>query len=195
MFIEPNWQSGAVDFPKKRGWIEVITGCMFSGKTEELIRRVNRAIIAKQKVKIFKPSADTRYHEENVVSHNDKFIESTPLNLSSEIIQHAEGCQVIAIDEVQFFDEQIAEVCNTLANQGVRVIVAGIDMDFTGKPFKNIPDLMAIAEFVTKIHAICAVCGANASYSYRLTSSPDTFLLGAKDIYEARCRECFNSNK
>jgi thymidine kinase len=195
MFIEPNWQSGAMDFPKKRGWIEVISGCMFSGKTEELIRRVNRAVIARQKVKIFKPSVDTRYHDENVVSHNENFVESTPISSSAEIMQLKEECHVIAIDEVQFFDEQIANVCNALANQGKRVIVAGIDMDFTGKPFKNLSDLMSIAEFVTKIHAICAICGANASYSYRLSNSPETFLLGARDVYEARCRECFNSAK
>jgi thymidine kinase len=195
MFIEPNWQSRAMDFPKKRGWIEVISGCMFSGKTEELIRRVNRAIIAKQKVKIFKPFADTRYHEEHVVSHNENFIKSTPLNSSSELLHLEEECHVIAIDEVQFFDEEISQVCNTLANEGKRVIVAGIDMDFTGKPFKNLSELMSIAEFVTKIHAICAVCGANASYSYRLNGSSETFLLGAKDVYEARCRECFNIEK
>jgi thymidine kinase len=144
-------------------------------------------------VKIFKPSIDTRYHLENVVSHNENFLSSTPLQSSKEVLQLVDDCKVVGIDEVQFFDNDIIEVCNTLANSGIRVIVAGLDMDFTGKPFDNIPSMMAIAEFVTKLHAICAVCGANASYSYRLSQSLEKVVLGEKDAYESRCRECFNS--
>lgn len=164
---------------------------MFSGKTEELIRRLNRAIIAKQKVEIFKPALDVRYHESQVVSHNATAIRSTPVHTAEEIFLYVGECDVIGIDEVQFFDAQIVEVCNRLANAGKRVIVAGLDMDYLGRPFGAMPTLMAIAEFVTKVHAICVKCGAVAHYSYRLAQSAEKVLLGEKDVYEARCRRCF----
>jgi thymidine kinase len=188
MFIEPN-------FGDKRqghaGWIEVISGCMFSGKTEELIRRLNRAIIAKQKVEIFKPVMDKRYSDEQIVSHNEKKIRSTPVNFASDILLLAGDCHVIGIDEAQFFDEAIVDVCNTLANQGKRVIVAGLDMDFEGRPFGSMPNLLAIAEFVTKVHAICAQTGELASFSFRLADSDNQVLLGERAHYEARSRTAF----
>lgn len=183
MFVEPHH--------KTTGWIEVICGSMFSGKTEELIRRLNRAIIAKQKVEIFKPTVDIRYHENQVVSHNATAIHSIPVYTAEEILLHAQDCQVVGIDEVQFFDDPIVEVCNHLANAGKRVIVAGLDMDYLGRPFGAMPALMAIAEFVTKVHAICVKCGAIAHYSFRTASSKDKILLGEKNAYEARCRRCF----
>jgi len=165
---------------------------MFSGKTEELIRRLNRAKIARQKIQIFKPALDQRYHVENIVSHNDNYIRSTPVSTSAEILELAEDCEVVGIDEVQFFDENIVEIVDGLANSGKRVIVAGLDMDYLGKPFGCMPQLMAIAEFVTKVHAICMVCGEVASHSYRLSESNERVLLGETDLYEARCRRCFN---
>ena len=165
---------------------------MFSGKTEELIRRLNRAKIAKQKIQIFKPVLDQRYHQENIVSHNDNYIRSTPVSHSSEIVELAGDCEVVGLDEAQFFDEDIVNVCDQLANSGKRVIVAGLDMDYLGKPFGCTPHLMAIAEFVTKVHAICMVCGEVASHSYRLSPSNERVLLGETDLYEARCRRCFN---
>ena len=165
---------------------------MFSGKTEELIRRLNRAKIARQKIQIFKPSVDQRYHVENIVSHNDNYIRSTPVTTSQEIIELAGDCEVVGLDEAQFFDENIVNVCDQLANSGKRVIVAGLDMDYLGKPFGCMPQLMAIAEFVTKVHAICMVCGEVASHSYRLSESNERVLLGETDLYEARCRRCFN---
>ena len=176
----------------RTGWIEVICGSMFSGKTEELIRRLNRAKIARQKIQIFKPALDQRYHVENIVSHNDNYIRSTPVSTSAEILELAEDCEVVGIDEVQFFDENIVEIVDGLANSGKRVIVAGLDMDYLGKPFGCMPQLMAIAEFVTKVHAICMVCGEVASHSYRLSESNERVLLGETDLYEARCRRCFN---
>ncbi|SFC01296.1 thymidine kinase [Flexibacter flexilis DSM 6793] len=188
MFIEPHFgtpRTGA------NGWIEVVCGSMFSGKTEELIRRLNRAAIAKQRVEIFKPALDTRYHVENIVSHNDNFISSTPVANATDILEKIGNCQVVGIDEAQFFGEELLDVCVTLANNGVRVIVAGLDMDFMGKPFGQMPALMAVAEFVTKVHAICVQCGGVASYSYRLVESKEKFLLGETQIYEARCRHCF----
>lgn len=174
------------------GWIETICGSMFSGKTEELIRRLNRAIIARQKVEIFKPAMDNRYHEEFVVSHDGNEIRSTPVQFATDILLLTGNCQVVAIDEAQFFDKEIVNVAQKIANMGKRVIVAGLDMDYTGKPFAPMNDLIATAEFVTKMHAICMKCGSLASYSFRLDHSDDHVMLGEKDIYEARCRKCFN---
>lgn len=176
---------------EKAGWIEVICGCMFSGKTEELIRRLNRALIAKQKVEIFKPAIDKRYHEEKIVSHSEREIRSTPVNFANDILLLSGDCDVVGIDEAQFFDEAIVDVCNTLANQGKRVIVAGLDMDFEGKPFGPMPYLLAIAEFVTKVHAICAQTGELASFSFRLSQNKSQVMLGEKDVYEARSRSAF----
>lgn len=189
MFIEPHL--GRNDKAGKPGWIEVISGCMFSGKTEELIRRLNRALIAKQKVEIFKPSIDKRYHEERIVSHSERAIRSTPINFASDILLLAGDCDVVGIDEAQFFDEAIVDVCNTLANSGKRVIVAGLDMDYEGKPFGPMPQLLAVAEFVTKVHAICAESGELASFSFRLTADSSQVMLGEKDQYEARSRRSF----
>lgn len=186
MFIEPNFGKA-----KKTGWIEVICGCMFSGKTEELIRRLNRALIAKQKVEIFKPSVDTRYHNQDVVSHNEISIRSTPVDFANDILLLAGECDVVGIDEAQFFDDAIVEVCNKLANSGKRVVLAGLDMDFEGKPFGPMPNLLAIAEFVTKVHAICAQSGELASFSYRLTDNENKVMLGEKHQYEARSRGSF----
>ncbi len=189
MFIEPHL--GGHPAHNQAGWIEVISGCMFSGKTEELIRRLNRAIIAKQKVEIFKPVIDRRYHHEHIVSHNENAIRSTPVNFSSDILLLAGDCAVVGIDEAQFFDADIVDTCNTLANAGKRVIVAGLDMDFEGKPFGPMPQLLAVAEFVTKVHAICARTGQLASYSFRLTEDEQTIMLGEKGHYEARSRSAF----
>ena len=186
MFVEPHLGSR-----EKTGWIEVICGCMFSGKTEELIRRLNRALIARQKVEIFKPALDKRYHEEKIVSHSEREIRSTPVNFAGDILLLTGNCDVVGIDEAQFFDEAIVEVCNTLANQGKRVIVAGLDMDYQGKPFGSMPNLLAVAEFVTKVHAICAQTGELASFSFRLTDNQSRVLLGEKDSYEARSRKAF----
>lgn len=173
------------------GSIEVICGSMFSGKTEELIRRMKRAQFAKQNVEIFKPAIDSRYDKEEVVSHDHNRIPSTPVEHSSAILLLAQQTTVVGIDEAQFFDEGLVEVCQELANKGIRVIVAGLDMDYKGKPFGPMPALMAIAEYVTKIHAICMQCGAPAQFSYRLTSQTDQVLLGEKDQYEPRCRSCY----
>jgi thymidine kinase len=189
MFIEP--QLGRSKTGGHNGWIEVICGCMFSGKTEELIRRLNRALIAKQKVEIFKPRIDTRYHVEKIVSHNEREIRSTPVNFAHDIILLAGDCDVVGIDEAQFFDESIIEVCNLLANGGKRVIVAGLDMDYEGKPFGPMPNLLAVAEFVTKVHAICAETGEIASFSFRLNENNSQVMLGEKDRYEARSRQSF----
>jgi thymidine kinase len=189
MFIEP--QLGRSNRPDKTGWIEVICGCMFSGKTEELIRRLNRALIAKQKVEIFKPTLDTRYHVQKIVSHSEREIRSTPVDFANDIILLAGTCDVVGIDEAQFFDDSIIEVCNTLANSGKRVIVAGLDMDYEGKPFGPMPHLLAVAEYVTKVHAICAQTGELASYSFRLNANDAKVMLGEKDSYEARSRQAF----
>ncbi|WP_138480972.1 thymidine kinase [Dyadobacter bucti] len=190
MFIEPYHRKENQNH--RTGWIEVICGSMFSGKTEELIRRINRAKIARQKIQIFKPALDKRYHEENIVSHNDNSIRSIPVKSALEIIDLSGNCEVVGLDEAQFFDESVVGVCDTLANTGKRVIVAGLDMDYLGKPFGCMPQLMAIAEYVTKVHAICMVCGEVASHSYRLSTSNEKVLLGETDLYEARCRRCFN---
>ncbi|GAB4421114.1 MAG: thymidine kinase [Bacteroidia bacterium] len=185
MFIEINSTN------RKAGWIEVICGSMFSGKTEELIRRLRRAQIARQKVEIFKPAIDTRYSEEHIVSHNRNAIPSQPVSASEQILLLAAGVEVVGIDEAQFFDAQLPAVLRTLANQGARVIVAGLDMDFRGKPFGSMPLLLAQAEFVTKVHAICQVCGSLANFSYRLNADEATVMLGEQEAYEPRCRRCF----
>ncbi len=182
MFIEPQ---------ARKGWIEVVCGSMFSGKTEELIRRLKRAEIAEQKVSIFKPMIDTRYSEEDIVSHNDNAISSTPVSHSSSLLLLSENVEVVGVDEAQFFDDELPSVCEQLARNGVRVIVAGLDMDFQGKPFGPMPALLAMADYITKLHAICMSCGSLASHSFRKTASKDKVLLGEKDAYEARCRTCY----
>ena len=188
MFLE-----NSIRGSKRRGWIEVITGSMFSGKTEELIRRLKRARFANQSVEIFKPIIDTRYSEEEVVSHDSNAIKSTPVDSAGNILLLASNSvDVVGIDEAQFFDKGLAGVCDELANQGIRVIVAGLDMDFRGKPFGPIPDLMAAAEYVTKVHAICLRCGNLAQYSYRKAADEKLVLLGEKDAYEPLCRVCYN---
>ena len=190
MFTEP--QVGGLPSGKPfAGWIEVICGCMFSGKTEELIRRLNRAIIARQPVRIFKPAVDDRYHADNVVSHNQNSISSVSVSQAQDILREAGRCQVVGIDEAQFFDEAIVDVCNELANQGKRVIVAGLDMDYEGKPFGPMPYLMAVAEYVTKVHAICAVSGTPASFSFRLNATEEQLQVGTHEQYEARSRYYF----
>ncbi len=176
----------------RRGWVEVICGSMFSGKTEELIRRLNRAKIAKQKVEIFKPAIDTRYDDEDVVSHNANSIRSTPVESAEQILLLVNEVSVVGIDEAQFFDNHLISVCNQLANRGIRVIVAGLDMDFKGVPFGPIPHLLATAEYVTKVHAICMQCGNLAQYSHRTIQGEDLVVLGETDIYEPLCRSCFN---
>jgi thymidine kinase len=175
------------------GSIEVICGSMFSGKTEELIRRLNRARIAKLKVEIFSPKADTRYGEEAIISHNANKITSTPVDSASAILLLASDAHVIGVDEAQFFDDELPEVCTLLANRGVRVIVAGLDMDFKGRPFGSMPAIMAIAESVTKLQAVCVRCGNPAQYSYRLVHDNSKILLGEKESYEPRCRACYNT--
>ena len=189
MFIEP--RVGNSSRAARRGWIEVICGSMFSGKTEELIRRLNRAKIAKQKIEIFKPAVDKRYHEEDVVSHNANAIRSTPIDFAQDMLLLGGSCDVVGVDEAQFFDDGLAEVCVKLANSGVRVIAAGLDMDYLGKPFGPMPALMAVAEYVTKVHAVCVQCGDIATYSFRSAPSEQQVLLGETDSYEARCRHCF----
>ncbi|RLD59384.1 MAG: thymidine kinase, partial [Bacteroidetes bacterium] len=174
---------------ERSGWIEVICGSMFSGKTEELIRRLKRARIAKQKVEIFKPSVDTRYDEEDVVSHDANSIRSTPVQSSNQILLMANDFDVVGIDEAQFFDEELSSVCNTLANNGVRVIVAGLDMDYLGKPFGPIPALLATAEYVTKVHAICPYCGDLAQYTHRTVDQDGQVMLGEAEAYEPLCRK------
>ncbi|HWS00532.1 MAG TPA: thymidine kinase [Prolixibacteraceae bacterium] len=186
MFIESNLNNG-----RKRGWIEVIAGSMFSGKTEELIRRLRRAEIAKQRVEIFKPTVDTRYSSTEVVSHNENSIRSTAIGNASTILLLSGNMDVIGIDEAQFFDENLVEVCNKLADMGIRVIIAGLDMDFRGVPFGPVPGLMACAEFVTKVHAVCMRCGHIAHYSHRLGDAEKLVFLGEKESYEPLCRECF----
>ncbi len=178
---------------ERRGWIEVVCGSMFSGKTEELIRRMKRAEFAKQKVEIFKPAIDTRYDDEDVVSHNENAIRSTPVPAASNILLLTNDVEVVGIDEAQFFDKELPYVCTQLASRGIRVIIAGLDMDFAGKPFGIMPDLMAIAEYVTKVHAICVRCGTLAQFSYRKVASKDIVLLGEVDEYEPLCRRCYNT--
>jgi thymidine kinase len=175
----------------RRGTIEVITGSMFSGKTEELIRRLRRAQFAGLKVEIFKPSLDNRYSETRVVSHDDKSIVSTPVDNPSAILLLADDVDVVGIDEAQFFDSSIVDVCNSLADNGIRLVVAGLDMDFMGNPFGPMPALLSIAEFVTKVHAICMRCGNLAQYSFRKSEEEQVVVLGEKDKYEPLCRNCY----
>ena len=191
MFLEKSTNNPSLG----RGWIEVIVGSMFSGKTEELIRRLNRARIAKQKVEIFKPEIDKRYDDINVVSHNENSIRSIPVQSASQIMSHVEGMDVVGIDEAQFFGADLPEVCNYIANKGIRVVVAGLDMDFQGKPFGPIPALMATAEYVTKVHAICMRCGDLANYSHRTIASEKLVVLGEKDSYEPLCRKCYTESR
>ncbi len=186
MFLENN---------KQKGWIEVICGSMFSGKTEELIRRMKRAQFANQKVEIFKPMIDVRYSDEDVVSHDANAIHSTPVDSPQNILLMSTDVEVVGIDEAQFFDDSIVDVCRQLAGRGVRVIVAGLDMDYTGKPFGPMPALMATAEYVTKVHAICVRCGDLAHHSHRLTADDKQVMLGAQDSYEPICRHCFDRLK
>lgn len=175
----------------QHGWIEVICGSMFSGKSEELIRRLRRATIAKQKVAVFKPKIDTRFDQSLIVSHSNLSIPSIPIEKSSEILEHIdEQTQVVGVDEVQFFDEEIVQICQDLADRGVRVICAGLDQDYRGRPFEPIPQLLAIAEYITKTLAICMVCGNPANRTQRLVESKERVLIGAADAYEARCRKC-----
>src|ERR1700748_2150808 len=177
MFIEPHLQG------ERRGWIEVICGSMFSGKTEELIRRLKRAKIAHLKVEIYKPSIDTRYHQQQIISHDENAIISTPIDNSQTILLLASDVDVVGIDEAQFFDDQLPEVCDQLALKGIRVIIAGLDMDYTGKPFGQMPNLLAKADYVTKLHAICVKCGNIANYSYRKKMQSGQILLGEKESY------------
>jgi len=176
----------------KRGSVEVITGSMFSGKTEELIRRLRRAQFAGLVVEIFKPALDNRYSGSRVVSHDEKSIVSTPVDNASAILLLAGNVNVVGIDEAQFFDSSIVDVCNELADKGVRIVIAGLDMDFMGKPFGPMPDLLAIAEYVTKLHAICMRCGNLAQYSFRKSDEEQVVVLGEKDKYEPLCRSCYN---
>ena len=189
MFIEPNLRG------ERRGWIEVICGSMFSGKTEELIRRLKRVRIANLKVEIFKPAIDIRYDEVKIVSHDTNAIQSTPIDNSQKILLMAQDVDVIGVDEAQFFDDQLPYVCDELARRGIRVIVAGLDMDYLGKPFGQMPFIMAKADYVTKLHAICVKCGNIANYSYRKIPSDDQVMLGATDLYEPRCRICYSEGE
>lgn len=175
-----------------KGCIEVVCGSMFSGKTEELIRRLKRAQYAKQKIEIFKPAIDVRYDEVKVVSHNANSINSTPVATASEILLLANDVDVVGIDEAQFFDSEIVNVCNELANRGIRVIVAGLDMDYLGKPFGSMPQLLAIADFITKVNAICMICGKIATYTHRKIKNDKLIVLGETDSYQPLCRECYN---
>ncbi len=176
--------------PKETGWIEVIAGCMFSGKTEELIRRLRRATIAKQKVKIFKPKIDNRYSSSDIVSHSEQSLPSILIDDINEVLNSSYDADVIGIDEAQFFSSDIVNVCNQLANNGKRIIIAGLDQDYRGIPFEPMPQLLAIAEYITKTLAICMVCGNPADKTQRKTESAERVIVGAADIYEARCRKC-----
>ena len=178
---------------RKSGCIEVVCGSMFSGKTEELIRRLRRAQFANQKIALFKPTVDNRYSDVEVVSHDFHKLTSTPIKDPADMLKIGPEVKVVGVDEAQFFDGSLVEVCQTLANRGVRVIVAGLDMDYLGQPFGPMPRLMAVAEDVQKVHAICVKCGALATFSHRLSKSQDLVLLGEKDIYEPLCRDCFNA--
>ena len=185
MFLEPQFHR------QRSGWIEVVCGSMFSGKTEELLRRLRRAKIAEQKVEVFKPRVDTRYDETSVVSHDANSLLATPIESSSRMLRISEDTTVVGIDEAQFFDLELPEICVQLAQRGVRVIAAGLDMDFRGQPFGPMPNLLAIAEYVTKVHAICVHCGNLATHSYRHAEGDEVILLGEKERYEPRCRTCY----
>ena len=186
MFLEPHFKG------QRSGWIEVVCGSMFSGKTEELIRRLKRARIANQKVQIFKPARDVRYDAVDVVSHDDNAVNAQPVPSATDILKYCEDVNVIGIDEAQFFGEDLPGVCEKLALRGARIIVAGLDMDFKGRPFGPMPALLALAEYITKVHAICPHCGNLATHSYRLSEEQDTVVLGEKDKYEPRCRICYS---
>ncbi len=186
MFLEPHFKS------QRSGWIEVICGSMFSGKTEELIRRLRRAKIANQNVQIVKPVIDTRYDVEKIVSHNSNKIDSTPIENSKLLLEMVENIDVVGVDEAQFFDLDLPQVCEELATKGVRVIIAGLDMDYKGQPFGPMPHLLSVAEYITKVHAICQHCGNLATHSYRKVIENSTVLLGEKEAYEPRCRTCYN---
>ena len=186
MFLEPHFKG------QRSGWIEVICGSMFSGKTEELIRRLRRAQIARQETLIFKPALDTRYAEEEVVSHDQNSIPARPIRHPREMLDCCEGIHVIGVDEAQFFDLELTDVLQQLALEGKRIVVAGLDMDFRGKPFGPMPHLLAVAEYITKVHAICSHCGNLATHSYRLVADSDTVVLGEKDTYEPRYRTCYS---
>jgi thymidine kinase len=182
-----------LESPKKAGSIEVICGSMFSGKTEELIRRMKRAQFAKQQVAIYKPCIDVRYSEDQVVSHDAHSIPSTPISSPAKMLELSNEVEVVGIDEAQFFDDTLIEVVQTLANRGIRVIIAGLDTDFLGKPFGPMPALMAVAEDIQKVHTICVRCGSPANHSHRLTASEQLVVLGEKDSYEPLCRHCYNA--
>lgn len=177
------------------GWIEVICGSMFSGKTEELIRRMRRAMIARQKIELFKPKIDTRYSDQEIVSHDLQKIPSRVIEKTKQILDQSLEAQVVGIDEAQFFDKSLIKVCQKLANMGKRVIVAGLDQDYRGKPFEPIPELLAIAEYITKTHAICVICGNPANHTQRTSSDLNKVVIGAAESYEARCRNCFEPPK
>lgn len=177
----------------KSGWIEVVCGSMFSGKTEELIRRLKRARIANMKIGIYKPSMDIRYKAESIVSHDENAIDALPVTAAEQLLETYGQFDVIGIDEAQFFDHKLVDISQQMANDGKRVIIAGLDMDYTGKPFGPMPELLSIANYVTKLHAICIKCGGIASYSYRISANTDQVVLGEKDHYEARCRNCFHT--
>ena len=177
--------------PSSTGWIEVISGCMFSGKTEELIRRLRRAQIAKQHVVIFKPKVDNRYSTSHIVSHSEQSLTSNVIDKPYEIMELSDKAQVIGIDEAQFFPLELVEICDRLANMGKRVIAAGLDQDYRGRPFGPIPNLLAVAEYITKTLAICMVCGNPADRTQRITKQQELVVVGARDVYEARCRKCF----
>lgn len=185
MFIEPHIKG------ESSGWIEVVCGSMFSGKTEELIRRLKRAKIANLKVEIYKPGVDVRYDAIKIISHDENYIQSTPVDNSQKILLLAQDVNVIGIDEAQFFDDGLPDVCELLARRGIRVIVAGLDMDYLGKPFGQMPFLLAKADYITKLHAICMKCGNIANYSYRKIPNEDRIMLGETDVYEPRCRKCY----
>ncbi len=185
MFLEPHFKG------QRSGWIEVVCGSMFSGKTEELIRRLKRARIANQVVEIYKPQVDTRYDEEKVVSHDSNSILSIPVAHSSDILKVSDEVNVVGIDEAQFFDDGLTDVCQELAQRGIRVILSGLDMDYLGKPFGPMPALLSVAEYITKLHAICSHCGNLATHSYRLVPNESQVVLGEKESYEARCRTCY----
>jgi thymidine kinase len=196
MFLERSSDKNKIsENNQRRGWIEVICGCMFSGKTEELIRRLKRARIAKQKVEIFKPQVDARYDEKNIVSHDRNQIVSRAVASAAEILALAGDIEVVGVDEAQFFDAGLLAVCNELADRGIRVIVAGLDLDFRGEPFGPVPQLLAAAEYVTKVHAICMRCGELAHISHRTVADDQLIVIGEKDHYEPLCRKCFNEKK
>jgi thymidine kinase len=186
MFLEPRFGG------QRSGWIEVVTGCMFSGKTEELLRRIKRSKIAGQQVALFKPARDIRYSDNAVVSHDENSMDSIVVSRAMNMLTYMDEYEVFGIDEVQFFDDDLVKVCEELALAGKRVIAAGLDLDFKGRPFGPVPYLLAVSEYVTKVHAICPHCGNLATHSYRLSSEQDTVILGEKDKYEPRCRKCYS---